>query len=257
MRLVYESKEYSDVSDPTLTVNIQIPTADYEGWLVTLLKNGVTQMVHPGTRIVFDIDNKAAWDRITNAVSQATSTVSTSQFIFDVKNLFTVFSPPTPASGSATTGTRLEEKLLLKNRHNSVGVRILLNEMKMIPGADVLANRLAASCVAVKDYYEKEKAKQNHTVEVRTLKTEYSSALADCKGADSIPGHEVRARELDTVRPGASRGGQSRGATAARGDAAHPERRSAPSQEGAPPDRPAARRPNVNLDLKEDSAVRK
>ncbi len=177
MRLVYESPPIGHVSAEVFPMgSIRVPAADRDGWLVTLL-TGKAQMLRQGSNVEILIDNKAAWQRVTDAINGATASVEMTQLIFDVGNLFTVFA--TEINPGVTTSTRLENTLLSANKRyvgtTRVAVRILLNEIAVVWGdLDYLANLAGSSVLQTKAFFKKE---QNHTVEVRSLTTAYNNAM--------------------------------------------------------------------------------
>ena len=175
-RLIYESPEKEDVSEESLFMRIEIPTADIEGWLVTL-RTGSAQMLSEDNRVDVLIDNKDAWEQITNGVEQADNFIHCSQLHFDVLRLFTVFDPeldpenfdPENPPGTLISGKRLEKVLLTANKRG-VGVRLLMNDIMLVPYPFDTADH-------VKDLYDTAASISPHTVQVRLFRTEYNNAL--------------------------------------------------------------------------------
>jgi phosphatidylserine/phosphatidylglycerophosphate/cardiolipin synthase-like enzyme len=134
-RLVHESPEYPDISDPIYAIpDINIDSADLSGFTVTLL-SGTPKLKSSGNKITPLIDNEEAFGVLTNDVMAATDSIYFAQLYFDVEELFTVFTPPItiPPPGTPTTGIRLEDELLSANISRSVDVKILVNNFVALP----------------------------------------------------------------------------------------------------------------------------
>jgi len=181
-RLLFESEEYPNITDTTLDIGqIIIPADVARGWRVTL-RQGYPVASAPGPSanpyplltqknlVKLFVDNEAAWKELTQAVQISTQFVHLIQLWFNMGRLFTVFAPPTPLIGSATTGTRLEEVLLERNRTHGVEVCILLNDIMLDPG-------LLDSVSTVKKYLAQAQKTASHTVKMRNFPRPYNDPL--------------------------------------------------------------------------------
>lgn len=165
-RIVYISAEFPNVTDTILSMStITIPIPDYQGWLVTLLTG--TPLRVSQNLIEPQIDNKVGWENLSQDVKSATNIINALQLYLDAGNLFTVFSPPTPPSGSVTTGTRLEAELLNANKTRNVIVRLCMNDFIGLPYPVDTAG-------VVSDYF---KNAIGHTVEVRSFQRPYNTPM--------------------------------------------------------------------------------
>jgi phosphatidylserine/phosphatidylglycerophosphate/cardiolipin synthase-like enzyme len=181
-RLLYESDQYDNVAETMLDIGqIIIPADVVRGWRVTLRQGYPAASPPPPASDPYPllsqnnlvrplVDNEAAWLDLTQAVQTSTQFVHFTQLWFNLGRLFTVFNPPTPPLGSPTTGIRLEEALLERNRDQGVQVRILLNDVKLDPG-------LFDSVNSVKQYYDRQQEVAPHSVEVRGFPRPYNTPL--------------------------------------------------------------------------------
>lgn len=166
-RLVFESDEYPDVSDKVFSVPlIVIPIADLKGWLVTLL-TGTPSLLSSGNVVSELIDNKVAWERLTNEVKRASSFVNTCQFYLDAGKVFTVFKDSPVKEHEETTGSRFEEEIYNANKRTSpVQARVLIRDILELDYLNYIITVDTANQVL--DYFDK---KQPHSVEVRCFST--------------------------------------------------------------------------------------
>jgi phosphatidylserine/phosphatidylglycerophosphate/cardiolipin synthase-like enzyme len=218
-RLLYESPEYSNITEAALDLGqIIVPQDVLRGWLVTL-RQGYSAatptapsgnpypLFSQGNLVKPLVDNEAAWLDLTRVIQNARRFIHVTQLWFNVGRLFTVFNPPAPIIGSSTSGTRLEEILLAKNRSQGVKVQLLLNDVQLDPG-------LFDSISSVQKYYDAEQAIVPHTVEVRGFPRPYNNplhgkfAVIDGKtayiiGSPFIQGyHDGQSHRIDDPRRG-------------------------------------------------------
>ena len=170
-RLLFESKEYHNLTDALLDIGHIVIEADVvRGWRVTL-RTGYPAIARPfsptepypllshGNLVLPLVDNEAAWLALAQAVRNSTQSVQFIQLTFKL-GMFAVFDPPTPRIGIPTTGIRFEELLLERNRNHGVKVRILLNDFSVLPEP-------FDSVTSVTRYFDQAQANAPHTVEVR------------------------------------------------------------------------------------------
>jgi len=165
-RQVFESVEYPDVAVTVFSAPlIVIPVADLKGWLVTLL-TGTPTLISSGNVVTELIDNKVAWEKLTNEVKGAASFVNTCQLYLDAGKVFTIFTPSPPVIGSPTAGDRLEEEIYKANSR-TVQTRVIMN--------DFIAEPYPIDTAGVVDtYFDKKKP---HTVVVRHFSMPYNRAM--------------------------------------------------------------------------------
>lgn len=179
-RLISESPVYENVSETTRPVDtITIRYADLHGWLVNL-RSGIVEMVTQDNRVTLLIDNRIAWEQITDAVEKASNSIHCAQLLFDVGDdvfceiagyviprLFTVFDPPMPPIGIKTNGKKLEDLLLNANKTKGVAVHLLMNDVIGIPYPADTADH-------VKSFFDESKP---NTVQVLPFRTAYNNAM--------------------------------------------------------------------------------
>jgi len=181
-RLLFESEEYANVTDTTLDIGqIIIPKDVVRGWRVTLRQGypaasapapsaNPYPLLSQNNLLKIFVDNEGAWKDLTQAIQNSTQFVHIIQLWFNVGRLITIFNPPTPLIGSPTTGIRLEEELLKRNRNKGVKVRILLNDVILDPG-------LLDSVPTAKKYFDEAQNAAPHSVEVRGFPRPYNDPL--------------------------------------------------------------------------------
>lgn len=172
-RLLYESVEYSDVSETIFSAPlITIAVADLKGWLVTLLTGSPT-LLSQNNLLTPLIDNKRAWEELTKEVKGATVSINSLQLYLDVGKVFTVFVPPIPPGSVTshstpipTTGERFEEEIYNANLRN-VSARLVMNDFMAEPYPVDTAG-------VVEDYFN---GKKPNTVEYRRFRMPYNRAM--------------------------------------------------------------------------------
>jgi len=127
-RLLYETKEEENFSAPTLDVgNIKIHRGNIEGWLVTNAtlnpENGLPVSLFQGNEIKHLVDGDTMFPAVTQAVTDAQTSVNLMTLFFDVNNGFiskfkpeSEFDPANPPSTNCKGGmeSTLEEELKKK-----------------------------------------------------------------------------------------------------------------------------------------------
>ena len=147
-RLLFESEEHSNFSDPVFDIGrIVVPEDVARGWRVTLRTGYLYDPAAPppapadpyprlsqGNLVTPMVDNELAWSALTKDVLVSEDFVHLTQLWFDVGHLVTLFNPPMPETGKPTYGVILENELVRKNRDEDITVRLLLNDFIGDPG---------------------------------------------------------------------------------------------------------------------------
>ena len=132
-RLIYESDERSDVTDPILDVKeIEIHKNNVEGWLVTCATldptNGDAVWLTKGNVIEPLIDGAKVFPKLTELAKTATQSINFMNYSFYVKSeVVTSFqlSPfVQPINGQKRVGEKLQE--VLKSQSKKIPVRVLV-----------------------------------------------------------------------------------------------------------------------------------
>jgi phosphatidylserine/phosphatidylglycerophosphate/cardiolipin synthase-like enzyme len=144
-RLLFESDEYSNFSEPVLQVGeIVVPSDVLRGWRVTLrlgyLKDdGPAAPANPfpglseGNVVTPLVDNEAAWSALTKHAAISEDFFHLTQLWFNVDQLITLFDPPLLLVGTPAKGDSLQNVLIERNRDHDVTVRLLLNDVIAVP----------------------------------------------------------------------------------------------------------------------------
>lgn len=165
-RVVWESADFTldPLSDTRALGTVAIPSGNLRGWLVTDLGSAGTPTRLTTNNIVSPlIDNVAAWAALQAAVAGAMQEIDLGMFYFDIQQVFLTFVPDPPATGTPTTGTRLETELLTANRSRAVTVRLLIRDAALVRYPADTADRVISYFAA---------ATPAHTIEVRRYTTD-------------------------------------------------------------------------------------
>lgn len=142
IRVIYETGLYEDCREEILDIgDVTIYKNMIEGNLATLGNPLPFVYLSHGNKVEFYIDNKIAWEELTNAVKSADSQIHLLLFYFDVPEyenspadeipkVITLFDPDMPVIGSGyrTAGSTFERELLTANKRNVV-VRLLIRNV--------------------------------------------------------------------------------------------------------------------------------
>jgi len=130
-RLLHETVEVPNVSSPILLIpTISLHPNTIDGWLVTnalINPGGTPVIVSPGNAIEFLIDNEIGWSTMTDAVSEAASSINFMILYFEVPDVVTKFVPSKPPMHSQVGGDLIQKKMLDKATEGKT-VRVLAND---------------------------------------------------------------------------------------------------------------------------------
>jgi phosphatidylserine/phosphatidylglycerophosphate/cardiolipin synthase-like enzyme len=152
-RLLHETAERSNVSDPILTItNIEIHRANIEGWLVTnatlrpnnplLNADGTPVTWTKGNKIEVLRDGDAVFPAITDAVKQAKKSINLMNMNFWIsEQLITkfdpTFMPENPQQNVAVPGEKLHEAL--KAQSQNIPVNVIVQNVPFIDQIPVIS----------------------------------------------------------------------------------------------------------------------
>ncbi|MCK5241258.1 hypothetical protein KAR34_02285, partial [bacterium] len=144
---------------------ITISRKDLTGWLVTL-KQGAPALLSQNNYVQPLIDNKVAWEELTNAVKTAVQYINCAQLYFDVKKVYTKFSAP-PQPGQTVQGERLEDEMYEANHTRNAAVKLIISDIKGLPYPLDTAGH-------VQDYFND---KSGHSMEFKRYRVSYNQAM--------------------------------------------------------------------------------
>lgn len=169
-RLLHASVVVPDVGVDTYDMPpLQIYDSDRTGLFVTLLKGHGPTMIEGGNLVAFDVDNEAAFRRVTEMIAGATTSVDSTQLLLQTPELFTIFNVVVAEGQPLGAGDAVDiVHELVEASRRGLSVRLALNRMM----GDV------TSAEPVRDHFAEEAAANApHAVKVGVVDVPFTAAM--------------------------------------------------------------------------------